>query len=120
MPLTLQFYGGWVSDNLGNVFHRSALGEVRISIWLKNSERRKLRIYFQRLPTTPLDRPVREKKPVKTFDPSTIRDSSREFIIEQGKGTQLKNTPNVAYKLSKLTRGVEMTSLWKARKGLSF
>ncbi|GLJ07796.1 hypothetical protein SUGI_0074240 [Cryptomeria japonica] len=60
------------------------------------------------------------KEACKNFDPSTIRDSSREFIIEQGKGRQLKNTPNVAYKLSKLTRGVEMTSLWKARKGLSF
>ncbi|GLJ55188.1 hypothetical protein SUGI_1184270 [Cryptomeria japonica] len=59
-------------------------------------------------PTTPLDRPMREKKPVKTFDPSTIRNSSREFIIEQGKGTQLKNIPNVAYKLSKLTRSDEM------------
>ncbi|GLJ20560.1 hypothetical protein SUGI_0374090 [Cryptomeria japonica] len=49
-------------------------------------------------PTTPLDRPVREKNPAKTFDPSTIRDSPREFIVEQGKGTQLKNIPNVAYK----------------------
>lgn len=28
MPLTLQFYGGWVSDNLGNVFHRSAPGRA--------------------------------------------------------------------------------------------
>ncbi|GLJ09507.1 hypothetical protein SUGI_0110880 [Cryptomeria japonica] len=62
-------------------------------------------------PTTPLDRPVREKNPVKTFDPSTIRDSPREFIIEQGKGTQLKNIPSVAYKLSKLTRGDEMLAI---------
>ncbi|GLJ46026.1 hypothetical protein SUGI_0969600 [Cryptomeria japonica] len=31
--------------------------------------------------TTPLDRPVREKNLVKTFDLSTIRDSPREFII---------------------------------------
>lgn len=29
MPLTLQFYGGWVSDNLGNLFHRSAPGRAR-------------------------------------------------------------------------------------------
>ncbi|GLJ39282.1 hypothetical protein SUGI_0801630 [Cryptomeria japonica] len=71
-------------------------------------------------PTTPLDRPVREKKPAKTFDPSTIRDSPREFIIstirdsprefiiEQGKGTQLKNISNVAYKF---TRGNEMLEI---------
>ncbi|GLJ55592.1 hypothetical protein SUGI_1193970 [Cryptomeria japonica] len=56
------------------------------------------------MPTTLLDQPLREKNTVKTFDPSTIRNSPREFFIEQGKCTQLKNIPN-------LTRGDEMLAI---------
>ncbi|XP_039059337.1 protein DEK-like isoform X3 [Hibiscus syriacus] len=55
-------------------------------------------------PVTPSsDRPTRERKVVKRYSaPSVARSSSaKPFLIEKGRGTQLKDIPNVAFKLSK-------------------
>ncbi|KAL9159969.1 hypothetical protein ABFS82_08G169200 [Erythranthe guttata] len=56
-------------------------------------------------PTTPaastLDRPVRERKSVERLVATIEKDSSREFLIEKGRGTALKDIPNVAYKISR-------------------
>ncbi|KAE8675232.1 DEK domain-containing chromatin associated protein isoform 2 [Hibiscus syriacus] len=53
----------------------------------------------QRTPLT--DRPVRERKSVERLVASIEKDVSREFQIEKGKGTPLKDIPNVAFKLSR-------------------
>ncbi|GKV44597.1 hypothetical protein SLEP1_g51761 [Rubroshorea leprosula] len=53
----------------------------------------------QRTPVT--DRPVRERKTVERLVASIEKDSSRELQIEKGRGTPLKDIPNVAFKLSR-------------------
>ncbi|KAL8505433.1 hypothetical protein ACS0TY_016610 [Phlomoides rotata] len=57
-------------------------------------------------PKTPIaatiERPVRKRKSVKRLVASLEKDPPlKEFIIEQGPGTALKDIPNVAYKLSR-------------------
>lgn len=54
-------------------------------------------------PTTPqIERPARERKLVERYsEPSVARSSGKTFSIEKGSGTQLKEIPNVAFKLSK-------------------
>ncbi|KAA8540663.1 hypothetical protein F0562_024418 [Nyssa sinensis] len=54
-------------------------------------------------PVTPSERPTRERKTVERYsEPSTGRASATKgFSIEKGQGTQLKDIPNVAFKLSK-------------------
>ncbi|XP_057480907.1 DEK domain-containing chromatin-associated protein 1-like isoform X2 [Actinidia eriantha] len=53
-------------------------------------------------PVTPSERPTRERKTVERYSaPSTGRSASKGFSIEKGQGTQLKDIPNVAFKLSK-------------------
>ncbi|GKV19379.1 hypothetical protein SLEP1_g29648 [Rubroshorea leprosula] len=53
-------------------------------------------------PRTPAtDRPVRERKTVERLVASIEKDSSRELQIEKGRGTALKDIPNVAFKLSR-------------------
>ncbi|KAK3013182.1 hypothetical protein RJ639_007901 [Escallonia herrerae] len=48
-----------------------------------------------------IERPVRERKSVERLVAVIDKDSVREFYIEKGRGTALKDIPNVAYKLSK-------------------
>eukprot|EP00268_Persea_americana_P017905 TRINITY_DN1874_c0_g1_i2.p1 TRINITY_DN1874_c0_g1~~TRINITY_DN1874_c0_g1_i2.p1 ORF type:complete len:767 (-),score=281.32 TRINITY_DN1874_c0_g1_i2:358-2658(-) len=48
-----------------------------------------------------IDRPVRERKSVERLVASIEKESVKEFLIEKGKGTLLKDIPNVVYKLSK-------------------
>jgi protein DEK len=55
-----------------------------------------------RTPTT-TNRPVRERKSVKRLIESDETDVSKEFHIEKGCGTPLKDIPNVAFKLSRRT-----------------
>ncbi|XP_010270234.1 PREDICTED: DNA ligase 1 [Nelumbo nucifera] len=56
-------------------------------------------------PTTPVlssfDRPVRERKSVERLVISIEKEAAKEFHIEKGRGTPLKDIPNVAYKLSR-------------------
>ncbi|VVB16095.1 unnamed protein product [Arabis nemorensis] len=53
-------------------------------------------------PRTPFsDRPVRERKSVERLVALVDKDSSKEFQVAKGKGTPLKDIPNVAYKLSR-------------------
>lgn len=53
-------------------------------------------------PVTPIERPTRERKTVERYTESMSRLSTpKPFSIEKGSGTQLKDIPNVAYKLSK-------------------
>ncbi|XP_076931953.1 DEK domain-containing chromatin-associated protein 1-like isoform X1 [Bidens hawaiensis] len=53
-------------------------------------------------PVTPVDRPTRERKTVERYTESMQRlMTPKPFSIEKGSGTQLKDIPNVAYKLSK-------------------
>ncbi|XVF70883.1 hypothetical protein PTKIN_Ptkin11bG0198100 [Pterospermum kingtungense] len=53
-------------------------------------------------PRTPLtDRPVRERKSVERLVASIDKDASREFQIQKGRGTALKDIPNVAFKLTR-------------------
>nr|XP_016515202.1 PREDICTED: protein DEK-like [Nicotiana tabacum] len=54
-------------------------------------------------PTTPGSRPSRERKTVERFSESLAARGSaiKPLSIEKGRGTQLKDIPNVAYKLSK-------------------
>ncbi|XP_022932335.1 glutamic acid-rich protein-like [Cucurbita moschata] len=48
-----------------------------------------------------IDRPVRERKSVERLVASIERHSVKEFQIEKGRGTPLKDIPNVAFKLSR-------------------
>ncbi|KAK1397134.1 DEK C-terminal domain-containing protein [Heracleum sosnowskyi] len=56
-------------------------------------------------PKTPVapasDRPVRERKSVERLVATIDKDSGKDFQIEKGRGTALKDIPNVAYKLSR-------------------
>ncbi|XP_073016146.1 DEK domain-containing chromatin-associated protein 4-like [Primulina eburnea] len=56
-------------------------------------------------PKTPVtyttDRPVRERKSVERLVATIEKDATKEFHVEKGRGTALKDIPNVAYKLSK-------------------
>ncbi|XP_044498592.1 protein DEK [Mangifera indica] len=53
----------------------------------------------QRTPVT--DRPVRERKSVERLVASIEKDVVKEFQIAKGRGTPLKDIPNVAFKLSR-------------------
>ncbi|KZV36211.1 glutamic acid-rich protein [Dorcoceras hygrometricum] len=48
-----------------------------------------------------IDRPVRERKSVERLVAIIEQDASKEFKVEKGRGTALKDIPNVAYKLSR-------------------
>ncbi|KAL8215697.1 hypothetical protein R6Q57_022534 [Mikania cordata] len=56
-------------------------------------------------PKTPvgplIDRPVRERKSVERLVAVIEQDNAKEFHIEKGRGTALKDIPNVAYKFAK-------------------
>uniref|UniRef100_A0A162ADV4 DEK-C domain-containing protein n=1 Tax=Daucus carota subsp. sativus TaxID=79200 RepID=A0A162ADV4_DAUCS len=55
-------------------------------------------------PVTPAlasDRPVRERKSVERLVATVEKDSGKDFRVEKGPGTALKDIPNVAYKLSR-------------------
>ncbi|ESR50126.1 hypothetical protein CICLE_v100310092mg, partial [Citrus x clementina] len=54
-------------------------------------------------PVTPTsERPTRERKVVERYSaPSTGRSAAKPVSIEKGRGTQLKDIPNVAFKLSR-------------------
>ncbi|XP_076897604.1 DEK domain-containing chromatin-associated protein 1-like [Bidens hawaiensis] len=53
-------------------------------------------------PVAPIiDRPVRERKSVERLVAIFELDAAKEFQVEKGRGTALKDIPNVAYKLSK-------------------
>lgn len=53
-------------------------------------------------PRTPaIDRPVRERKSVERLVASIEKEVVKEFHIEKGPGTALKDIPNVAFKLSR-------------------
>ncbi|KAG6423868.1 hypothetical protein SASPL_114273 [Salvia splendens] len=47
------------------------------------------------------ERPVRERKSVERLVATIEKDTSRDFRIVKGRGTALKDIPNVAYKLSR-------------------
>ncbi|XP_073055870.1 DEK domain-containing chromatin-associated protein 1-like isoform X2 [Primulina eburnea] len=48
-----------------------------------------------------IDRPVRERKSVERLVAFIDQDAAKEFKVEKGRGTALKDIPNVAYKLSR-------------------
>ncbi|KAF9588388.1 hypothetical protein IFM89_009403 [Coptis chinensis] len=52
-------------------------------------------------PVVPLNRPVRERKSVERLVASIEKEPSKELLIRKGRGTALKDIPNVAYKLSR-------------------
>ncbi|CAA3004435.1 DNA ligase 1-like isoform X1, partial [Olea europaea subsp. europaea] len=53
--------------------------------------------------TTPyaIERPLRERKSVERLVATIEKDNVKDFQIEKGRGTALKDIPNVAYKLSR-------------------
>lgn len=57
-----------------------------------------------RILTPASDRPAREKKSVERFIADTTSKKTKEFVIQKGSGTALKDIPNVVYKLSKRSR----------------
>ncbi|CAA3019972.1 DNA ligase 1-like isoform X1 [Olea europaea subsp. europaea] len=53
-------------------------------------------------PTAPaIQRPIRERKSVERLVATIEKDTDKEFRIEKGRGTALKDIPNVACKLSR-------------------
>ncbi|KAG6596765.1 Protein DEK, partial [Cucurbita argyrosperma subsp. sororia] len=64
----------------------------------KNEEDEKDEIEIK---TPIIDRPVRERKSVERLVASIERCVVKEFHIEKGRGTPLKDIPNVAFKLSR-------------------
>ncbi|XP_072955606.1 DEK domain-containing chromatin-associated protein 1-like [Typha angustifolia] len=51
--------------------------------------------------TISIERPVRERKTVERLVEVIEKEPNKNFIIEKGRGTPLKDIPNVAYKLAK-------------------
>ncbi|GLJ44989.1 hypothetical protein SUGI_0947080 [Cryptomeria japonica] len=66
----------------------------------KESRKRKAREFT----TTPSDRPSRERKSIERFVASSEKETSKEIAIEKGKGSLLRDIPNVAFKVSKRSR----------------
>ncbi|KAK9278748.1 hypothetical protein L1049_028325 [Liquidambar formosana] len=69
----------------------------------ESTEKKARRDSSMKEPVTPIERPARERKIVERYsEPSAGRSSaSKALSIEKGSGTQLKDIPNVAFKLSK-------------------
>ncbi|KAF8031711.1 hypothetical protein BT93_D0817 [Corymbia citriodora subsp. variegata] len=68
----------------------------------EGNKKQKEKKELERTPRTPtVDRPVRERKSVERLVASIERDASKDFQIEKGRGTPLKDIPNVAFKLSR-------------------
>ncbi|KAL0397222.1 UNVERIFIED_CONTAM: hypothetical protein Scaly_0170600 [Sesamum calycinum] len=72
---------------------------------VKNGSKKETRNEIGRLPprTPAIERPRREKKKVEviTVGETARRSTNKPFAIEKGQGMQLKDIPNVAFKLSK-------------------
>lgn len=63
-------------------------------------------------PTTPLiDRPARDRKSIERFAASIEKEKVKEFKIEKGAGTALKDIPNIVFKLSKRKAQDEIVQL---------
>ncbi|KAH6799215.1 hypothetical protein C2S51_035699 [Perilla frutescens var. frutescens] len=83
---------------------REETGTEKKSVTLKSRKKRATETVELSSPRTPgSDRPTRERKTVERF---TVNESARSstpkpLAIEKGQGTQLKDIPNVAFKLSK-------------------
>lgn len=73
----------------------------------KESKKRKIK----ELSTPTLDRPSRERKTIERFVASNEKEVVKEFTIEKGRGTPLKDIPNVVYKLSKRSRADDVVRL---------
>lgn len=73
----------------------------------KESKKRKIK----ELSTPTLDRPSRERKTIERFVASNEKEIVKEFTIEKGRGTPLKDIPNVVYKLSKRSRADDVVKL---------
>ncbi|CAK9873229.1 unnamed protein product [Sphagnum jensenii] len=59
-----------------------------------------------------IDRPTRERKSIERFIASSVeKEISKDFQIKQGEGTPFKDIPNVAYKLSKISKNDEILSM---------
>ncbi|KAH0689992.1 hypothetical protein KY289_017350 [Solanum tuberosum] len=69
----------------------------------KPVKKRKSRGESTEEPVTPITRPTRERKTVERYSESSDARGStpKPLSIRKGSGTQLKDIPNVAYKLSK-------------------
>ncbi|KAK6149406.1 hypothetical protein DH2020_016931 [Rehmannia glutinosa] len=71
----------------------------------KKTKEPKTSVDKEKEPITPaasrIDRPVRERKSVERLVATVEKDSAKEFHIGKGRGTPLKDIPNVAYKLSR-------------------
>lgn len=70
-----------------------------------NKKEKNERVMKAEPPRTPapssMERPVRERKTVERLVQVVDKEQTKEFLIEKGRGTQLKDIPNVAYKLAK-------------------
>nr|XP_010906203.1 protein DEK isoform X2 [Elaeis guineensis] len=57
---------------------------------------------LSRTPTpSSIDRPVRERKTVERLVEVIEKEPNKEFLVEKGRGTPLKDIPNVAHKLAR-------------------
>ncbi|OAY78383.1 Protein DEK [Ananas comosus] len=57
---------------------------------------------FSSTPTAySIDRPVRERKTVERLVEVIEKEMNKEFVVEKGRGTPLKDIPSVAYKLAR-------------------
>ncbi|CAL9088615.1 unnamed protein product [Musa textilis] len=52
-------------------------------------------------PVSSIERPVRERKTVERLVEVIEKEPNKEFQVEKGRGTPLKDIPNVAYKLAR-------------------
>ncbi|KAH9543794.1 hypothetical protein CY35_13G083600 [Sphagnum magellanicum] len=57
------------------------------------------------------DRPTRERKSIERFIAFVEKDTNKEVQIKKGEGTPFKDIPNVAYKLSKISKNDEILSM---------
>ncbi|CAM6051062.1 unnamed protein product [Sphagnum compactum] len=57
------------------------------------------------------DRPTRERKSIERFIAFVEKDTNKDVQIKKGEGTPFKDIPNVAYKLSKISKNDEILSM---------
>nr|XP_010906208.1 protein DEK isoform X2 [Elaeis guineensis] len=94
-----------VDDNKVQGLKKKRASRQKVSNKGEAKEKKERGIKSKDLLTTPtpssIDRPVRERKTVERLVEVIAKEPNKEFLVEKGRGTPLKDIPNVAYKLAR-------------------
>ncbi|EHA8590151.1 protein DEK [Cocos nucifera] len=97
--------GKKVDDNKVEGLKGKRASSQKVSAKGEAKEKKERGTKSKELPSTPtpssIDRPVRERKTVERLVEVIEKEPNKEFLVEKGRGTPLKDIPNVAHKLAR-------------------